>query len=99
MGDMNAVDVVQAIHVDLLETSDLICEGGLMKYKHAIVDKGVLQGVYIDDLIVCLVAKFAAMEKGPHPDRDLIERTHTAYLKAGIERAPEKAFGWGNNKP
>ena len=99
MGDTNACDIIQSLHIDILDQYDAICAEGLIEYKQALPDSGILQGIYIDDLIVSLIATDQQLVHGPHTDRDLIHAAHNAYRESGLQRAPEEAFGWGAKTP
>ena len=99
MGDHNAVDMVQALHVDILTSAGGIASQGFIKYKHALPASGVMEGIYIDDLIVILLAKERELRVGHRGDRDLIDAAHAAYKSSGLARSPGKAFGWGADRP
>ena len=95
MGDQNAVDIVQAVHVDLLSAGGAIADTGLIRYRHAIPDTGVLEGVQIDDLIVANVARNRDFKSKDRQDKVFIEGAHKACQDSGLARFPDKAFGSG----
>ena len=95
MGDTNACDIIQSSHIDILDQYDAICAEGLIKYKQALPDSGIIQDIYIDVLIVSLIATDRQLVHGPHTDRDLIHAAHNAYRESGLQRAPDKSSGWG----
>ena len=68
MGDQNAVDIVQALHVDLLTSGGGVASSGLIRYKHTLPHEGILEGVYIDDLIVTILARERELRSGFRED-------------------------------
>ena len=95
MGDTSSVDVIQALHGDILQKFGVVDREDLMVYKHPIPESGLMTGIYIDDLVTVLIARDCQLSRGPHFDRDLRHRAHAAYIASDLQRAPDKAFGWG----
>ena len=56
------------------------------------------EGVYIDDHIVIGRIPKAKLYHANGLDKDLISRSHDAYESVGLQRSPEKAFGFGTIK-
>ena len=72
MGDQNAVDIVQALRVDLLSAAGAVTDSGLIRHRHAIPASGVFEGVYIDGLIVAIIARDRELKSASREDKDLI---------------------------
>ena len=94
MGDQIAVDVAQALHVDLSSAAGTVTDSGLIRYRHAVPASGVLEGVYIEDLIVAIIARDRELNSAKREDKDLISNAPKAYQTSGLIRSPDKAFGW-----
>ena len=59
MGDHNAVDFSQEVHVQLLKAFGLCQDSCLLRYGKPLPTSGLLEGVYIDDHLVLLKASKA----------------------------------------
>ena len=99
MGDQNAVDIVQALRVDLLTSGGGVASSGLIRFKHALPHEGILEGLYIDDLTVTILARERELRSGFREDHRSIAAAHESYLASGLTRSPDKAFGRGAGRP
>ena len=92
MGDLNAVDVAQAVHAQIFTESladgDLLLECG-----EPLPARGLLPGVYIDDTLVAWLCKESQVNVRRGPDVELLSRVHKRYEQVGLPKAPEKGFG------
>ena len=52
MGDLNAVDIGQAYHEDVLKSGGCMQDGEVLQYGKPLPRGGVYEGVYIDDHLV-----------------------------------------------
>ena len=78
MGDHNAVDVTQEVHVQLLRDFGLCQDTALLRYGEPLPRTGLLEGVYIDDHLAMLKGTKAEIRSPCGPDRDAIETSHRA---------------------
>lgn len=90
MGDHNACDVAQAVHEGVLEHGGALMQEPL-RYGRPLPPGRLLQGVYLDDLLV-LYRTLRLAAAGPGPDDDLIAKARAAYLDAGLEANIPKRF-------
>ncbi len=92
MGDLNAVDVAQACHVDA--TTSNTSPPFLMEYGSPLPDQVLLKGIYIDDTFVVSVCPRASVWQASGPDFDEIQSIHSSYARNHLPRAEEKGFGF-----
>jgi len=52
MGDLNAVDIAQMRHLDLLDKFGAVDPELIIEYGSPLPDSDVLVGIYVDDLLV-----------------------------------------------
>jgi hypothetical protein len=93
MGDLNSVDVSQAVHEGVLRSNGGLSESHQLRYGKPVPRSHTLQGVYIDDhLVVGIVPKSKVKYDNANKDISLIELARRAYEDAGLDRAPKKAY-------
>ena len=49
MGDVNATDVAQETHLEILNDQNCVYHDGLLRYGRPFPSTSLLQGIYIDD--------------------------------------------------
>jgi len=94
MGDLNAVDVAQAVHEQVLEDGGCLAPGTVLHYGEELPDSCLLEGVYIDDHLVIHVCLKSQLKATEGPDKDVILASHKAYVSSGLPRSEEKGFGF-----
>lgn len=103
MGDCNACDIAQATHESILEPAGLLGPDSKMKYGCPLPDSPILDGVYLDDLLVVqrcshhqtVPTDGSFIPEPPQPgDADVrrVAAAEEAYGAAGLQRATHKAF-------
>ena len=97
MGNLNAVDICQQAHEDVLRRGGLLTEDIVIRYPYQIPPHGVGEGVYIDDHIVFLIAPVKQLQFPCGPDKDIIDKSHALYTEANLFRSVEKGFGFAND--
>ena len=95
MGDLNAVDVAHTTHACLLEKFGLMDPEHVLIYGHAFPRGRIIEILYIDDHIVVCICRKQELLSPLGIDRDMVFKSHEAYEAAKLDRAPEKAFGFG----
>ncbi len=92
MGDLNAVDIAQAVHVQIFDDARK-SDFDLLEYCQALPNSDLAVGVYIDDTLVALICSEQQAVQPTGPDRVLLDKVHAAYAEASPPRAEEKGFG------
>ena len=93
MGDLNAVDVAQQVHLDVLTRE---CSGiKFLEYGLVLPDQRLLRGVYIDDTLVASVVQRRVAHQASGPDFDAFRQSRAACKETGLLVAEEKGFGFG----
>ena len=52
MGDLNAVDLAQQVHLEILQDSGCMNPGDCIEFKHPLPASHTMEGLYIDDHII-----------------------------------------------
>ena len=65
----------------------------MLRYGKPLPQTDALEGVYIDDHLVIGRVPLKELNSSTGTDRDLIDRSHEAYCRVGLQRAVDKAFG------
>ena len=92
MGDLNAVDIAQEVHLEVLRDHGAFHEEGHLRWACPLPLSGVLQGIYIDDGCIAGIVPRADLDK-EGPDSLLVGRVLSALKAADLKDAPEKGFG------
>ena len=92
MGDLNAVDIAQAVHEKVLENSGGLKEAHKLIYGTSAPANKLWEGLYIDDHICIAVLKRCGLSRALRPDLQLMQDARVEYLKVGLDRTPKKAF-------
>lgn len=95
MGDHNAVDLAQAVHLQVLRDGGAMQEEDLVEWGRPMPLGPIFEGLYIDDHVVAAIVGRDNMGENHGRDREIIEASHAAYERAGLPRSPEKSFGFG----
>jgi len=100
MGNLNAVDICQEAHEEVLRSGGLLSEDIVIRYPYQMPPEGLGEGVYIDDHLVFLIAPISQLQIPHGPDKDIIDKSHNLYDEANLLRSVDKGFGFsvqGNN--
>ena len=94
MGDRNAVDIAQACHEGVLRSRGCLRGRERLAYGRRFPLYDTLEGLYIDGHFAIRVVKAWEAGRACGRDFEIIRTSHLAYREAGLERAPEKGFGF-----
>ena len=94
MGDHNSVDIVQALHTDLFVGNQAVGDNGFLAYGDVFPQQGVIQGIYIDDLILAHVCASKTARLPVGPDVDLAKKCLRTYSEHNVELSHDKGFGF-----
>lgn len=94
MGGLNAVDVAQTCHLDLLIRRGVINSNQLMEYGRPLPMEALRVGIYIDDLVTSFVAPIRELRSTTGPDKELIDNARVAYRSVNLPQAEDKGFGF-----
>ena len=97
MGGLNAVDIANETHWQILAGKGLMRKEDVLLYGDALPVSDVLEGLYIDDHIVMAIVPKSELSSSFGRDKDIIDASHEAYREAKLPRAPEKGFGFARN--
>ena len=103
MGDKNGCDVAQAVHEALLRRHGVLRPENTLHYGEHLPEGDLLEGVYLDDLLVVKRCKLPAPIPldgsfvAPAPQADdvdvmTVQAAEAAYVEAKLQRAEHKAF-------
>ena len=103
MGDTNACDIAQAVHVHILTQAGLLSDATRLTYGEMVPQGPLLEGAYLDDLLIVSRRKMSFkipldgtfIPPGPQAsDLDMrqTQAAENAYQKAGLQRAVHKSF-------
>ena len=103
MGDTNACDIAQGMHEFVLEQFGLLGSEYKLVYGQHVPQGNLLEGVYLDDLLVVHKVKevatiplhspfVAPVPQDTDPDVVHVAAAEAAYAAAGLERATHKSF-------
>ena len=86
MGDLNAVDIAQQVHLEVLKDCACMNEGECIEFKEPLPASHTMEGLYIDDHIVTQVLPSRKNRKKSDKFRDeeLINLSRKQYAKHGI---------------
>jgi len=89
MGDINAVDIAQTVHICLLRRQGAAQPLDIVTHPHTVPAGDVWEFVYIDDHWVIQKYKRGQSRKSLRDDA-IVSAAHAAYESAGLPRAPDK---------
>ena len=92
MGDINAVDVAEETHIEILSDFGALHRPGLLRWGEEFPDERVLQGIYIDDGVVVGLVDIGDVKK-EGPDSILAAKCLDALDDASAEISWHKNFG------
>ena len=94
MGDLNAVDLAQQVHLEVLKDCSCMNEGECIEFKEPLPAAHTMEGLYIDDHIITQILPSKKNRKKGYKYRDevLIERSREQYAKHGIPTSQNKSF-------
>ncbi len=96
MGDLNAVDIAQQTHLEMLMAFACMKPAETLIYGQPLPNGLVFEGLYIDDHFTLCVCRQADRDRRSGRDVDIIDQSHAAYRHYRVPRAEEKAFGWSD---
>ena len=97
MGDLNAVDIAQETHVEILRDAGCLRPDEVLAYGSAMPAKHCIEGLYIDDHITMqLVPKrrHGRTAKSRYRDNEVVENSRARYAELGIPTSSKKAFSY-----
>ena len=104
MGDLNACDIAEAVHQNILEASQAFPAESQLHFGDPVPASRTWIGLYLDDYLVIRRTQYRYRRVEGLEDIKLLQRAHAAVDGAGLERAPDKAFqgqvnfkAWGAN--
>ena len=99
MGDLNAVDIAQATHEQVLKNASCFLKHEILEYGQPVpcLDVETWEGLYIDDhIVIQKVPKSCKTEtQGKQEllrDEIIMQSSRAEYLESGLPRAEAKAF-------
>ena len=93
MGDLNAVDIAQEVHEELLRKHGALLPRHQVRYDRTVPDSDLWQGLYVDDLVTTWICprRMKHVTAGT-PDGTAVAAASGAYASVpGLRRAEEKA--------
>ena len=101
MGDLNAVDIAQQVHVEILKDCNCMREGEVLAYKQALPASHCYEGLYIDDHIaIQILPKKANRKNGRNEkfrDEIIMEDSRAQYAHHNIPTSDKKSFAKAGN--
>lgn len=94
MGDLNAVDISQQVHYEILRDCDCLRDNERLEFKSPLPASHTYEGLYIDDHIVAQVLPKRRRRSSKQPFRDevIIQDSRKQYAAQGIPTSHKKAF-------
>eukprot|EP00438_Fugacium_kawagutii_P028648 Skav214648 [mRNA] locus=scaffold1660:52599:54713:- [translate_table: standard] len=94
MGDLNAVDIAQQVHLEILKDCHCMQPEEVLEFKSPVPASHTFEGLYIDDHIVAQVVpgKKLRPKKQKFRDDEIIEDSRRQYETLGIPTSSNKAF-------
>ena len=94
MGDLNAVDIAQQCHEEILKSFGCMRESIVLRYGSPFPLGELWEGLYIDDHVVIAMVPTEKLHALEYEDIDIVRRSHQAYAAHGLPRSLDKAFGF-----
>ena len=94
MGDLNAVDISQQVHLEILQDAHCMQDGERIEFRQPLPASHTWEGLYIDDHIVTQILPSKKLRKSSDKFRDdhIIASSRQQYAAQGIPRSEKKAF-------
>ena len=94
MGDLNAVDISQQVHLEMLKDCHCMCDNEVLHFGGPIPASHTLEGLYIDDHIITqiLPSKKHRQKSEVFRDEKLLDNSRAQYAKHSIPTSAKKAF-------
>ena len=94
MGDLNAVDIAQQVHVEILKGCACVSPSECIEFREPLPASHTMEGLYIDDHIVTqiLPAKKLRPKSKQFRDEELIANSRSQYARQGIPTSKNKSF-------
>lgn len=92
MGDLNAVDVAQQVHLEILRDCQCMQPGECIQFRSPLPASHTLEGLYIDDRIITQVLPAKKPSQKRYRDEVLLEQSRAQYAHHGIPTSQGKAF-------
>jgi hypothetical protein len=94
MGDLNAVDISQQVHLEVLKDCHCMCDNEVLHFGGPIPASHTLEGLYIDDHIITqiLPSKKHRRKSEVFRDEKLLDNSRAQYAKHSIPTSAKKAF-------
>lgn len=94
MGDLNAVDIAQQVHLEILKDCHCMKEGEVLAFKSPLPASHCFEGLYIDDHVVVQVLpnRKNRTRRQKFRDEDIMDASRTKYGQEGIPISAKKAY-------
>ena len=94
MGDLNAVDIAQQVHLEILKDCHCMKEGEVLAFKSPLPASHCFEGLYIDDHVVVQVLPNRKNRTRFQKFRDetIMEDSRAKYEQEGIPVSAKKAY-------
>lgn len=94
MGDLNAVDIAQQVHLEILRDCHCVKADEVLEFRSPVPATHTFEGLYIDDRIVAQVVPSKKLRKNGDRfrDEDIMDRSSQQYASLGIPTSEKKAF-------
>ena len=94
MGDLNAVDIAQPVHLEILQDGQCMQPGETLMFKEPLPASHTLERLYIDHHIITqiLPKKKYWGRQDRFRDEELLELSRDQYKRHGIPTSESKAF-------
>eukprot|EP00438_Fugacium_kawagutii_P036296 Skav217417 [mRNA] locus=scaffold2674:458921:461200:- [translate_table: standard] len=94
MGDLNAVDISQQVHLEILRDCQCMKPDEVLRFDGPFPASHTLEGLYIDDHIITQILP-SKKNRPPNKvfrDEELVNRSREQYANQGIPTSSKKAF-------
>lgn len=94
MGDLNAVDIAQQVHLEILREASCMDPQDVLEFRSPVPATHTFEGLYIDDHIVTQVlpSKKYRSPGAHYKDESIMENSRNHYHNLGIPTSDKKAF-------
>ena len=94
MGDLNAVDISQQVHLEILRDAGCMQDHEVLAFKHCLPASHCYEGLYIDDHIVVQVlpSKKYRSKHATFRDDEILEASRNQYARHDVPVSQKKAF-------
>eukprot|EP00438_Fugacium_kawagutii_P028079 Skav223928 [mRNA] locus=scaffold2593:382825:387213:+ [translate_table: standard] len=94
MGDLNAVDIAQQVHLEILRDGQCMAPNECIEFKQPLPASHTLEGLYIDDHIITqiLPSRKHRSSQATFRDEELLANSRSQYERHQIPTSKNKAF-------